>query len=296
MSIKFTITTKDGGTLHTASKYCEDDIYVIPKLQAKKVTNNGNVIADDGYAGLAMVIVDSPNNADTSKDTVNAGRMLLDVTAHDSYGNQIVGRIATYDGVVIEGASPVRYSYNGVELPPLPEWDKETYPYASIYNGKILYISKTPQMFSVLGHNWLRLDVPILKAVYSQDGNYMWSDFEEISNGEDGFWYEQIYEHTKMWANHNIMSTNGGIYLAASDPAPIYENINITTQDGVTLDTAGKYCKTDISVVPKLQDKIVSENGSVTPDTGYAGLGTVTVNVAADLSELDTLIGSGVLE
>ncbi len=64
MPIKFQITTKDGGTLHTATKYCEEDINIVPKLQDKTVTENGTVSADDGYAGLGSVTVDVAGGAE----------------------------------------------------------------------------------------------------------------------------------------------------------------------------------------------------------------------------------------
>ena len=50
-----TLTSPDGATLNTASKYCEGDIEVIPKLQEKIVTTGEIITADAGYAGLKSV-------------------------------------------------------------------------------------------------------------------------------------------------------------------------------------------------------------------------------------------------
>ncbi len=57
--------------------------------------------------------------------------------------------------------------------------------------------------------------------------------------------------------------------------------IEITTPQGVTLQTEGKYCSGNITVIPKLQEKIININGDVVPDEGYAGLSKITVNVAS---------------
>ena len=55
--------------------------------------------------------------------------------------------------------------------------------------------------------------------------------------------------------------------------------LQLTSPNGGTLNTAGTYCDTDIEIIPKLQDKTVTESGTVTADEGYVGLGSVTVNV-----------------
>ena len=49
-----------------------------------------------------------------------------------------------------------------------------------------------------------------------------------------------------------------------------------------------------VYVDPKLQDKTVTENGTVEADEGYDGLGKVTVEVVEDLSNISELLGADV--
>lgn len=51
--------------------------------------------------------------------------------------------------------------------------------------------------------------------------------------------------------------------------------VEITSPEGATLNTAGRYCENDIEVIPKLQVKTAMESGVVTADKGYAGLKSV---------------------
>lgn len=56
-------------------------------------------------------------------------------------------------------------------------------------------------------------------------------------------------------------------------------NIQLINPNGVELSTQGTYVDKNIQVVPTLQEKTVTTNGDITPDSGYAGLSKVTVNV-----------------
>lgn len=58
-------------------------------------------------------------------------------------------------------------------------------------------------------------------------------------------------------------------------------NIELKDKNGITLKTAGKYCSSDVGIIPKLQSKSVATNGSVVADEGYCGLDSVTVAVPA---------------
>ena len=66
-------------------------------------------------------------------------------------------------------------------------------------------------------------------------------------------------------------------------------NIELKDKNGITLKTAGKYCSSDVGVIPKLQSKSVVTNGSVVADEGYCGLDSVTVDVPATPTQEKTV-------
>lgn len=63
--------------------------------------------------------------------------------------------------------------------------------------------------------------------------------------------------------------------------------VPMTSPDGVTLATKGKYVPANVKVTPTLQEKTVTESGDVTPDDGYVGLSKVTVNVESSLTSAE---------
>lgn len=118
------------------------------------------------------------------------------------------------------------YSYNGVELPALPEWDVEKYPYVVIgatANGGAaegasnwLYVcSMRPYQNSsgevVLGN----ADAQCRYAPYY--GNGLSTDWGTLQlNG-----IRTVTSMYNVWTNTDILHEDGTLYLAASEPVPV---------------------------------------------------------------------------
>lgn len=138
----------------------------------------------------------------------------------------------------------VGYSYNGVVLPELPEWDRATYPCAVIYELKFesSIVGKAHSyevVFSKVPFLWISGDTLVSGITDSVCGYSMnllngeteWGELIEKSV-ED--YYKTSYLGTyPIWANHDIYVgdkeidglyySTDELYLAASEPAPVYE-------------------------------------------------------------------------
>lgn len=116
----------------------------------------------------------------------------------------------------------MNYLYNGIELPELPEWDKETYPYVFMY--VINYLGKylaTLYCFSEPHH----LTVPNDKGVYAigvfLGEKYLTGGFSELTEETGTDPNGHRITTSPHWANYDILNNDGTLYLAASDPIPV---------------------------------------------------------------------------
>ena len=153
---------------------------------------------------------------------------------------------------------PVAYLYNGVWLPKLPEWDKEQYPYAWIeylgLNTGWLFVSQTPlyatgSIFNnYIGNLGQEVRNDSAKDTYSitfprpdwEDQSRTWKPTIDDDPREfvaslpcdpvDGAYDPVVGVNmfTVFWSNHDVYDENGTLYLAASDPVPIYEQPDTT--------------------------------------------------------------------
>ena len=133
----------------------------------------------------------------------------------------------------------VGYSYNGTVLPEIPEWDKETYPYAYLVyapgwatvNPYTVRFSTTPAEYSSEDQDW-SIKNPSESVGYSTMlGSNRWLDVTEHT-GTGGF---LVCEENPdllspnnatrqlVWCNADVTYPDGTVYLAASDPVPVYE-------------------------------------------------------------------------
>lgn len=128
---------------------------------------------------------------------------------------------------------PVAYLYNGVELPPLPDWDKTAYPYAIIteaYLGRGYNLWVCSEVI-VAHENWMDTGNTMLRfngvttyyrawKIEDAEGweEYLSGDLTD-ANVADG----SLTSYPVLWVNFDMHNQNNALYLAASDPIPVYE-------------------------------------------------------------------------
>lgn len=159
--------------------------------------------------------------------------------------------------VSVRNKVPVAYLYNGVRLPDINAvWtDKEKYPYAVISDtpgfansgiGYQLMASSSPTEITSSGTRYFVSNAVVKEYMifaYNEEFDAtlreeagislkeyvamafgmeldVWTFVTEFDNYEAGF---AIDSNPTRWANHDILSEDGTVYLAASDPVPVYE-------------------------------------------------------------------------
>ena len=124
---------------------------------------------------------------------------------------------------------PVAYLYNGVRLPKLPEWDKKKYPYVmmwdrhggtygtvyafSVAHHKIMLVEGATETAIGVGAGETYLEISYGMGDYSQ-----FQSFTEKTPDSPALLSREVH-----WSNYDIVDENGTLFLAASDPVPIYE-------------------------------------------------------------------------
>lgn len=114
------------------------------------------------------------------------------------------------------------YIYNGTELPALPEWDKETYPYAYLAvqgsSMAYLYMFRDPKhlIYDNLG---AMCTIVSTGETYLKSNSIGGKDFGEPT--EITATFDQPLHSAIAWANYNILTADGTVYLAASEPIPV---------------------------------------------------------------------------
>lgn len=118
-----------------------------------------------------------------------------------------------------EGAT--LYLYGDVELPPLPEWDRETYPYAWIRatntakNDFRLYVqSEIKYATSASGVTLIVINKASCLRYSCAIGGTEW---EQISVSSSNL----AIESWELWANFDVYDENNELLLAGSEPIPV---------------------------------------------------------------------------
>lgn len=135
---------------------------------------------------------------------------------------------------------PIAYLYNGVRLPALPEFDG----YAHMVVHKI---GDTFYMRAYENKPTTTLYKPIFYPAYDRlvaDGEWHSAHMEESEAGDYWFTHSEPSDDSKgavlaiaeiVWANFDVLNSDGTLYLAASDPIPIYNEPVNYLYNGVKL-------------------------------------------------------------
>lgn len=125
------------------------------------------------------------------------------------------------------GGEPVAYLYNGVRLPPLPNWDKSKYPYAVLaYEEKelitpFLMLSDSEVVYDP-AYQMSSYTYPVIMLyhpVYYGLNGETWSSPEELSYSPFEYNADRL-----IWTNTNIYNIDDNtLYCTASEPVPVYE-------------------------------------------------------------------------
>ena len=133
------------------------------------------------------------------------------------------------DEPVAPPTEPVAYLYNGVRLPKLPLWDTSTYPYAYIsyqpkYRHYSVDCSTTPAYYEPNGA-WgpcFSIRNPSIGCGLFTDWSN-WLTFDNDGGFLIGMESPDEDDTTLVWCNHDVTYDDGTVFLAASDPVPVYE-------------------------------------------------------------------------
>ena len=138
-------------------------------------------------------------------------------------------------------------TYNGVELPELPVWDKTAYPYATIqitYGGYIctLIFSSVPLAYK---HERMGATLTYHHCLYATETEwsaigYSCASYDKPDDWEGTPWVEEelsgygtsvtsSMNQSGIWANYDVTNfDDGSLYQVATDPVVTYENADVT--------------------------------------------------------------------
>ena len=118
---------------------------------------------------------------------------------------------------------PTAYLYNGIRLPALPEWERGVYPYVYISNGfagigrSYVYFKNVKYGKTDGGNHCIIVPAGTgMSGLYSND---QWKEPTVTTEDER----MTVPNSTLIWANFDVLNEDGTVYLAASDPVPVYE-------------------------------------------------------------------------
>lgn len=116
------------------------------------------------------------------------------------------------------------YRYNGVKLPGLPDWNAAAYPYACIQyipyraGGFIAHLRCGNLPFRREGLVVTNTPGAVIQTRTFMDLNSQYEWGRSFTTAGQAL---TLDPDTVIWSNWDIQDENDGVFLAASDPAPV---------------------------------------------------------------------------
>lgn len=131
---------------------------------------------------------------------------------------------------------PIAYSYNGVILPALPEWDRERYPYAYITYwssfGEFSLFTHEKRPIAYTQHtesgDWLTIGTPegcevSYWGTVSPGNKKGWDGRAEPITTRNSEGSALTSKEVVLWTNTDILNEDGTVFQTTSEPIPVYE-------------------------------------------------------------------------
>lgn len=193
------------------------------QMQIKRVEPDaaGQIVqADEGYHAMGFAILSG--DAALLPENIKKGVTIFGVTGtyvpepEDEEG----------DGSEGSGGTTAFYKYNGVQLPPLPGWNKETYPSALLVlvGGSEYRLYCSAETPSATGQS--KLEALVIPAPYivSTKGLASFGTFDDPHTRDLTVTGDQIImgAFDAFWSNTEILfNESGTVFLKASEPEPV---------------------------------------------------------------------------
>lgn len=228
---------------------------------------------------------------DLTKDTVDANKLAIGATAHDRYGNTIVGNaiIGTRPEDLQENknVSPTNetqiitpdYTYVGLKQVTVNPVDSKSI----ICTENKTYLPLNNQFFNEVIVNVEKGVFPSGTLNITENGEYNVINYSDtIVNVPEPSGIKNITTNG-IFDIKNYSEVN----VAVETEQEILLENKIITENGIYNPSVGYvgFNEVSVNVKPKLQDKTVNTNGEVIADSGYDGLNKVFVSVQPKLQD-----------
>lgn len=218
------------GTVTLAGTWASNRVVSVTADTSVRLTNSINSAdyKDLVVTFASMEYAGDNTQAKTYTENVSVAEMPADALFGTWSGN-FNYNVEVVDAVNAPAATT--FSFNGVELPALPEWDKSAYPYVVIrdcsspgINSYCYDVYAYPVKPTAIVEDGI-LNSKLRYVVVEEGTNWLYVATIE-DEGEE--WHivgeeQTAYKISAIWANTDIAYEDGSLYLAASEPIPVYE-------------------------------------------------------------------------